>query len=85
MNPIWVEWVDSVTHPFWNDRGQEYTVLKCVTVGILVEDKPDALVVALSATLDEEAKPYSDVCVIPKVSITNWYTLVGGVSGMEPA
>ena len=43
--------------------------MECKSIGFLVEDTNEKLVLAQSAALDKNAKPWSDVIVIPKVSI----------------
>ncbi len=66
---VLVHWVDSASHPYWQDGNTEYSLLECYSVGFLIEESVDKLVIAQSAALDPDAKPWADVIVIPRVAV----------------
>lgn len=67
---IQVTWVDSASHPYWQDGDEEYDLLHCSTVGYLIKETPTFLAIAQSIALDECTKPWADVIVIPQTAIT---------------
>lgn len=71
LKVVSVAWVDSASHPFWNDKDTDYDVLHCHSVGFLIQETDDMIAIAQSAALDDGAKPWADVIVIPTVAITN--------------
>ena len=71
---VMINWVDSSSQPFWQDE-QEYKVLACMTIGFLVKETDSLYAVALTRGLDSDAKPWCDVVVIPKVSVTGFELL----------
>ena len=69
LTVVSVSWVDSASHPYWQDRETDYDVLKCHSVGFLIDDNEEFIAIAQSAGLDSGAKPWADVIVIPKCSV----------------
>lgn len=67
---IYLEWVDSASHPYWQDENAELELMQCCSVGWRIKETDALVAVAQSISLDDSAKPWSDVIVIPKVSIT---------------
>jgi hypothetical protein len=66
----YVEWVDSSSHPFWQDENSEYELLKCCSIGWKIKDDKTMIALAQSISLYDCAKPWADVIVIPKKCIT---------------
>ncbi len=64
-----VHWVDSAQYPYWNDNAETFPILECKTAGFLIEETDEKLVIAQSASMNKDAKPWADVIVIPKVAV----------------
>ena len=64
-----VYWIDSASHPYWQDEEEVFSALNCHTVGFLIKENDEILVIAQSYAIDKSAKPWADVIVIPKVSV----------------
>lgn len=76
MEIVYVRWVDSHGWSTWNDArtriktGLEQNLM-CETVGFLIAESDDRLVVASSISLDEETTfdNLTDMEVIPRVAV----------------
>lgn len=67
MKLVLVEWDDIVTDGGWKPRSAPLELAKCFSVGVLIEDRKDAIVIAQSkASFDDGAHCVSDRCIIPK-------------------
>ncbi len=72
MKLLLVEWVDSTYSSGWQLRDSiDEDITNCVTVGILLQEKKDILVMALSLSKVE----YSQAMTIPKCAIKRMRTL----------
>lgn len=65
-----VNWVDSCSHHGWKDSDPDDYVAFCQSVGFVVRDAPDRVVLALNRSADEVTQPWGDLITIPKTSIT---------------
>lgn len=70
---VLVHWNDAASHENWVDlkKIQNEDTTPCVTVGWLVADKPDKLVIVASMNLDPEAEQVSGHVSIPKPMIVS--------------
>ena len=69
--PIWVEWVDSSSRHGWHDLKEAFIpTMVCQTLGWLVQERDDAITIALSGVFDgSSSAPYAHLLCIPKVAI----------------
>lgn len=63
--PVVVEWVDSNSTGGWNDNHQP-TDMSCVSVGLLVQELPDRIILAQSR---EAGGWWGDFIEIPRVAV----------------
>jgi hypothetical protein len=75
LKVVSVAWVDSASHPYWQDADEKWDILRCHSVGFLIEENEYLVAIAQSAGLDGDAKPWADVIVIPKCSISVMQTI----------
>jgi len=62
-----IEWVDSTFHGGWIGKDELKMVpLKCYSAGVVIDENPDAITLALSGG---EGEQYADTMTIPKCSI----------------
>jgi hypothetical protein len=67
---LWIKWTDS-----WSDSGWvssercKADIIYCESVGFLVDETKDAVVLAENRAASDGMKPYGDLIHIPKVAI----------------
>lgn len=69
----YVEWMDSATTHGWIEAENVCKTSRighCCTVGFLVDEDAEQLVLALNAACDENTCPVGDIIAIPKCCIT---------------
>lgn len=66
---IYIEWVDSVSTPYWGDPPKN-TTMKCTTLGHFVTEDKVKICIALNYSLDSGASGYGHYIEIPKVAVT---------------
>ena len=65
-----VSWIDSAGHGGWHSSSaQDYRPMDCSTVGYLIEDREDCVVLALNIAADAEHDVGEVIC-IPAVNVT---------------
>ncbi len=75
MPVVEVEWIDSWAHGGWQDpEDVDGTPLKCRSVGYLLKNGPNTVVLALS---QHEGGSVGDVLTIPSRCVTELRTLQG--------
>ena len=78
---VYLEWVDSAGFPEWQTQDEiDELVPYCVrTVGLLVKETEDCLIVAVAETLDQGEscfkKCYNGIMSIPCVAVTTRYDI----------
>ncbi len=68
-----VVWLDSESDPDWQTVQEllEYSSLDCRTVGYLIADKPDSIVIAGSVGLGRKDISVHSAITIPKAAISS--------------
>ena len=67
-----IGWIDSWSVGGWQQRSECHgELLRCETVGFVVEETDDFICLALSRSKLDGYLPYCDLITIPKVSILN--------------
>lgn len=70
---LYVEWIDSCCTNGWlqqHDIEAAGAVMTCQSLGFLVKETKDAIVLALNrSTSENTARPYGELVTIPKVAI----------------
>jgi len=64
---IYIEWVDSATHYGWRDRDEKYLPLTITSIGFVLSETEDNIVI--STSLDGVNEMAIGPMVIPKCSI----------------
>lgn len=64
-----VHWMDSASYPYWNDESEEYPFMWAYSVGFVIKQTKDKIVLSQSASMTKDAKPWADVIVIPRVCV----------------
>ena len=73
-----VEWGDAWCNTREYYKGNDYSPLKCRTVGYVVEVRKDTIVLATSRQVDSQATPsYRDMQVIP----WSWVLFIWTING----
>lgn len=90
LSPVKVIWVDSHCWPTWEDA-QEISKtaasasLKCMSVGMLVSDEEDRIVITQSVSFDgPDVRNMANTLAIPKSCIQKIYGLGKGKNIMLP-
>lgn len=68
----YVEWVDSAMVHGWSagaDLERNIGVGMCKTVGFLVHEDTDKIVLALNAAVDEKTAPFGEIISIPQLCV----------------
>lgn len=69
----YVEWVDSKGMNAWTSLDEiEPSVCKCISVGFLIKEKDDVLVVVPHITLTEKDNQGDGIIVIPMKAVTKY-------------
>ena len=74
-NVEYVEWVDAVASSGWQDRSQGFPLHTCYSVGNLVEESEDHVVLAGTWSTADQGDQVNCVIAIPKAWIKNRGTL----------
>ena len=71
VKPIYVEWVDSAGTSGWSNKEELHThALKCRSVGWLIEENDECLIICLNHAIPPVNREYGEVVTIPKVAVT---------------
>ena len=62
---LWVRWRDSSCYHRWRSA-EGCSTLAVETLGWLIEDTKEHLMVAMDRAMDEDAEPWAEIEVIPK-------------------
>ena len=68
-----VEYIDASASHGWGDYAE--SDLHCRTVGFLVEEREDRLVLSDTYSLDGNTKKWRCILEVPKVAIISWRVL----------
>lgn len=71
LNVEFVEWVDAVANAGWQDRSQGFPLHTCYSVGSLVEEDEDRIVLAGTWSKEDQWDQVNCVISIPKAWIKN--------------
>lgn len=65
---LWLRWMDSGSTPGWGDEESlKEEALVCESIGWLVKENKNVIVLALNASFDEYSRyPFGDAISIPK-------------------
>ena len=66
MKMVLIEWLDSSSYSSWHKLGNDDSITRCVSVGVLCKEDTDSVTVFLSKN---DYGSIADTMSIPKVSI----------------
>lgn len=69
---VWIEWVDSCRTGGWILEREAAGLSVIRSIGWLVRDAPDHVVVSAHLDVTEGRSPFCDVMTIPKAAITGY-------------
>ncbi len=73
--PLWrVEWIDSTNRGGWQEAGKDLDLSKCITVGFLVKDNDERVVIASSIDDNDEI---ANLTAIPRQVVTKMERIDG--------